>query len=88
MKVTKRKIRITSAAKMKTAVKLVLEDGGSVRGVAVSNGIPFETLRRYVTAQKANPEVPIRMAPRYDSNRVFTPEQEEMIAKYLKVKKQ
>ena len=86
MNVTKRKIGKTTPEMMKVAVNLVLENKLSVRKVSTTCKVPFETLRRYVTMQKSNPEVPIQMSPRYDNKKVFTHEQEELIANYLKVK--
>ena len=84
MEKRERKIAKTTAEQMQVAVKLVIEKGCSIRKAAALENIPFQTLSRYVVKQKENPDFD-NFSPRYDVHKVFSTEQEAIIADYLKV---
>ncbi|XP_072395126.1 uncharacterized protein [Diabrotica undecimpunctata] len=72
---------------MERAVKLILEEGISLRTAADECNVNFVTLFRYVKKKKAaNDEgsnVKIRFTPTYNSRLIFTAEQEKLLSEYL-----
>lgn len=83
MEPKKRKIGNCSEETMKEAVTLVME-GGSLRKVAASKDISFQTLARYVKKAKQVEDVnDIRMSPNYSVNKVFSVAEEASLEKYI-----
>lgn len=68
---------------MKKAVEDVDKKLLSLHGAARKCDLNYCTLRRYYLKYKHNPEV--SLVPSYIRNRIFTPEQEDELADYLKV---
>lgn len=76
-----------SAEAMKNAVQAVLSgvDGKriSIRQAAKDYGLKFQTLQRYVTKQRANPNEEIAMTPKYKSRLIFNEEEESSLVEYI-----
>lgn len=77
----KRKLNKHDAHVMREAVAMVIA-GQPLREVGHIKGIPHQTLHRYVKKQKEAPE-PISMVPKYDVRRIFTKQQEDVLANYM-----
>ncbi|KAF2883719.1 hypothetical protein ILUMI_22447 [Ignelater luminosus] len=74
-----RKIGTVTAKQMSAAVDLVLKDNYSIRAAAERLNIKFQTLHRYVTKKRRNPDIPLAgMAPNYAVRRIFSAEQDEL----------
>ena len=71
----------TPSAQMKAAASEVVDNGRTVRAVAVESRIPRSTLSRYVTRYREDPGA--RMEPAYRHSQVFTAEQEKQLQQYL-----
>ncbi|KAF2898949.1 hypothetical protein ILUMI_07210, partial [Ignelater luminosus] len=68
---------------MSTAVDLVLKDNYSIRAAAERLNIKFQTLHRYVTKKRRNPDIPLAcMAPNYAVRSIFSAEQEDELDEY------
>lgn len=67
---------------MRDAVSLVLGER-SIRSVAKEKKLSHITLSRYVKKQKEKPNEVIRMTPSYSVRKIFTTEQEDLLADYL-----
>ncbi|KAF2905483.1 hypothetical protein ILUMI_00695 [Ignelater luminosus] len=79
-----RKIGTVTAKQMSAAVDLVLKDNYSIRAAAERLNIKFQTLHRYVTKKRRNPDIPLAgMAPNYAARRTFSAEQEDELGEYL-----
>jgi len=63
------------------AVRLVREEGLSVRRVAESEGVSKSALSRYVLKYQQDPNA--HLAPNYGHSKIFTIEQEQQLAQYL-----
>ncbi|XP_052741963.1 uncharacterized protein LOC112051831 isoform X2 [Bicyclus anynana] len=77
-----RKIGNHTEEDMKKALQDI-RSGKKIRAVARELKIPFSTLQRYAAKVKAStsPEN-VRLVPHYDTNRVFTDEQEQALKEY------
>ncbi|KAF2891765.1 hypothetical protein ILUMI_14408, partial [Ignelater luminosus] len=74
----KRKIGTVTTKQMSAAVDLVLKDNYSIRAAAERLNIKFQTLHRYVTKKRRNPDISLAcMAPNYAVRRMFSAEQED-----------
>ncbi|KAF2905345.1 hypothetical protein ILUMI_00828 [Ignelater luminosus] len=79
-----RKIGTVTAKQMSAAVDLVLKDNYSIRAAAERFNIKFQTLHRYVTKKRRNPDIPLAgMAPNYAVRRIFSAEQEDELGEYI-----
>lgn len=79
-----RKIGNTDKERMKDAVKLVLDDGRSIRQACQTFGMKFSTLRRYVEiARKSEDRNAMSYSPNYACRQVFTEEEETLLQEYL-----
>ncbi|KAF2885440.1 hypothetical protein ILUMI_20720 [Ignelater luminosus] len=67
-----------------SAVDLVLKDNYSIRAAAERLNIKFQTLHRYVTKKRRNPDIPLAgMAPNYAVRRIVSAEQEDELGEYI-----
>lgn len=77
-----RKIGKHTEEDMFSALRMV-GNGNSIRTAAKNCKIPYPTLRRYVQNKRKYGDN-ISLVPRYDINKVFIKEQEEVLLKYYK----
>ncbi|CAH2095091.1 unnamed protein product [Euphydryas editha] len=77
-----RKIGKHTKEDMMSALQLV-QNGNSIRMAAKTCKIPYPTLRRYVKNKSEHGDN-ISLVPRYDINKVFTEEHEQILLKYYK----
>lgn len=77
-----RKIGNTSKETMSAAVNAVIKEGCSMRTAAEKFDIKLTTLHRYVAKRKQNGEE-TNMSPNYWVNKVFSDEEESMLAEYI-----
>lgn len=68
---------------MRRAVQDVTEHHMKLRQAAERNNVKFQTLARYVLKQKRNPDVEHSFKPKYDTRRVFTNNQEQLLKDYI-----
>lgn len=76
-----RKIGTHSESNMAAALDAI-KKGKSIRKAATDCEIPYATVRRYYSKMKNMENMPIRLTPFYDINRVFTHEQEDLLKTY------
>lgn len=81
-KIKERKIGKHKREEMQAALKMV-DNGTSIRKTAKNCNIPYPTLRRYVKNKRELGDN-ISLVPRYDVNKVFTEEHEQLLLKYYK----
>ncbi|CAH2086467.1 unnamed protein product [Euphydryas editha] len=77
-----RKIGKHTKEDMMSALQMV-QNGNSIRTAAKTCKIPYHTLRRYVKNKSEHGDN-ISLVPRYDINKVFTEEHEQILLKYYK----
>ncbi|CAG4958823.1 unnamed protein product [Colias eurytheme] len=77
-----RKIGKHTKEDMMSALQMV-QNGNSIRTAAKTCKIPYATLRRYVKNKSEHGDN-ISLVPRYDINKVFTEEHEQILLKYYK----
>lgn len=68
---------------MRAAVHAVIQDKISIRQAALRYGLKFQTVFEYVKKQKQNPSAEIRMIPNYACRKIFSKEQESVLADYV-----